>query len=173
VKEVLFLFHCGKTYPRLERWVSAAHPTFDQWVGKLSRYLQYRRNPRDQKYMERLAAEIYAEFKPDQMRVVGEDHQLPMLNWHKINEVVFLWPDGNGTGWSMIERQVFKQKLTSTRVWVVNGRRRFFELNRTNWRQFQAKRFLEKSFIPEFGIVSVFLITAPVLALWDLAWGRR
>ena len=73
----------------------------------------------------------------------------------------------------MIERQVFKQKRTSTRVSVVNGRRRFFELNHTNWRQFQAKRFLEKSFIPEFGILSVFLITAPVLALWDLALGRR
>ena len=80
-KTAVFLFHCPKTYPRLERWETAAHTTFDQWVGKLSRYLQSRRNPRDQKYMERLAAEIYAEFKPDQMRVVGADHRLPMLKW--------------------------------------------------------------------------------------------
>jgi hypothetical protein len=92
---------------------------------------------------------------------------LPYLG--KFEQIVLLWPDGNGMGWFDIERQIFREKDLNSAVYVLNGRNRLFELHRTLWRRYKLKRFLEKSFLLEFAVLGVFLVTAPVLALWDMA----
>ncbi len=89
----------------------------------------------------------------------------------KFEQIILLWPDGNGMGWFGIERKVFRAKNANARVYVLNGRKRLFELQRRLWRRYKLRRFLEKSFLLESGLLVVFLLTAPVLALWDLAFG--
>jgi len=123
--------------------------------------------------MERLAHQIHPGFVAGQTHVVQEDRRLPPLAWHDVDEIVLLWPDANGTGWTAIERQVFRQKTPATPVRVLNGRGRFFLLSRPVWRGFRWRRFLEKSLAPELGILVLFLITSPWLALSDIALGRR
>jgi hypothetical protein len=91
-------------------------------------------------------------------------------------QIVLLWPDANGMGWSDIERELFKKMRDCACVYVLNGRRRFFELSKSRWRAFQIRRALEASFLSEVCVFVVFLVTAPVLALWDgineLRWRR-
>jgi hypothetical protein len=94
---------------------------------------------------------------------------LPPLD--TFEQIVLLWPDGNGMGWFRIERKVFRAKNATARVYVLNGRKRLFELQRRLWRGYRVRRFLEKSFLLESGVLVVFLLTAPVLALWDIAFG--
>ena len=92
---------------------------------------------------------------------------LPAMNLSEFDQIIILWPDANGMGWFNIERQVFKAKKAHATVYVLNGRKRLFELSRTLWRRYRLRRFLEKSFFLEFGVLAVFLMTAPPLALWD------
>jgi hypothetical protein len=94
---------------------------------------------------------------------------LSHVNWREFDQIILLWPDGNGMGWYDIERQVFGDKKGSTPVYVLNGRKRLFELPRTLWRGYRFRRFLEKSFLLEIGVVVLFFVTAPALALWDMA----
>jgi len=113
------------------------------------------------------ARELFSDFDPQQLLVLDGKCDLPRLDWTAIDEIVLLWPDGNGTGWTGIERRVFKMKQRSARVIIVNGRRRCFLLERRSWRVFQWKRFLEKTPVVEIGAVLIFIVTSPWLALWD------
>jgi hypothetical protein len=74
-------------------------------------------------------------------------------------------------GWFSIERKVYGTKNPNARVYVLNGRKRLFELPRRLWLRYRIRRFLEKSFLLESGVLVVFFLTAPVLALWDLLSG--
>jgi hypothetical protein len=98
---------------------------------------------------------------------ISDLSSLPYLG--KFEQIVLLWPDGNGMGWFNIERQIFREKNANTAVFVLNGRNRLFELQMALWRRYRLRRFLEKSFLLEFGFLGVFLVTAPALALWDMA----
>jgi hypothetical protein len=169
----VFLFHMGATKPRVEGFARQKAAAFTGALTSLGRYLLHRRNPRSLEYMERLAHQIHPRFVAGQTHVVQEDRCLPPLAWHEVDEIVLLWPDGNGTGWTAIERQVFRQKTPATPVRVLNGRGRFFLLTRPVWRGSRWRRFLEKSLVPELGILVLFLITSPWLALWDIALRRR
>jgi len=91
-----------------------------------------------------------------------------------VEQIILLWPDANGMGWFDIERRVFKLKRASSDVYVLNGRKRLFGLSKIQWRLIRFKRFLEKSFLLEMGVLLLFIITAPILALWDgLSQGVR
>src|SRR5215510_3936917 len=120
----VFLFQNSQTFPHLSKWVSGS------LVLRLARYLESRRNPRDRDYMERLAERLLPSFDRSNVQVVQDASSLAVVNWEKIDEVVILWADANGTGWGSIERAVLKHKTSSTRVCVLNGRGRFFELNK-------------------------------------------
>ena len=60
-----------------------------------------------------------------------------------------------------------------TRVLVLNGRQRLFELTPSTWRAYLLRRALEKSFIFEGVFAVVFLIGTPFLIVWDWMRGRR
>ena len=170
----VYIFHDGETYPALEAVSRRLAPTVvTRLVRKLSVYLRYRRNPRSQDYMERLAKQTFPDFQRDQLLLVETGAHLPMLDWTALEQIVLLWPDANGTGWARTEREIFHRAQDATSIMVLNGRRRRFELTRREWRLFKRRRFLEKAFVVEVALLATFLITSPFLALWDFSQGRR
>lgn len=173
----LFLVHAGKTYPNLERWAQAIpFQSLHRAIVKLGGFLEFRRYPRSREYMNALISRHISSTSLTLAKPFDADvnvARLPQVDWQRLRQIILLWPDANGMGWSMIERWVFQQKNAETRVYVLNGRGRLFELTRPVWRRWRLKRFLEKSFVAETAFLCVFLVTSPFLSLWDAAMGRR
>ncbi|WP_447983605.1 hypothetical protein [Nitrospira sp. Nam74] len=160
----LLIYHKGQAYPEA-RWIPI--PSIRRLLTKLGGYHQYRGNPRSLAYMNELIR--------CQMGTVDlvPRHDLSLLSQvSTFEQIVLLWPDANGMGWFDIERRVFNGRKAGSRVYVLNGRRRFFELPRKQWRLFRFKRFMEKTFLLEFVVLFLFLLTAPVMALWDSVSAR-
>jgi hypothetical protein len=166
---VLFVNNEGPAYPRLERFRG---PSF---LGKaITRLLydsEFRRNPRTRAYMLQL---VDATHGRDAGTVADVDLQreLDVDAIRRARTIVLLWRDGNGCGWSRIERSIFRHKAGDAKVVVLNGRRREFDLDPALWRSYRVRRFLEKSLLPEMGMFLMFWIVAPVIAGWDAARGR-
>jgi hypothetical protein len=173
----LFLFHAGKTYPNLERWARALpSQSLRLAILKLGDFLEFRRYPRSWEYMNALMSRHVSSAHSTVAKPFDADMSvasLPQVDWQRVRQILLLWPDANGTGWSMIERWVFQHKALETRVYVLNGRGRLFELTGSIWRRWRIKRFLEKSFLAEMGFLLVFLMTSPFLSLWDAIRRRR
>lgn len=165
----LFIFHQGKAYSGLERLVKGwPDSVLRSVIFRLNSFHQARANPRSFVYMQKL---INSQLGGVESAHVNDLARLPYLG--ELEQIVLLWPDGNGMGWSNIERQVLNEKNDGTAVYVLNGRNRLFELQRPLWREYRLRRFLEKSFLVEMGVLGVFLVTAPVLALWDMVCDAR
>jgi hypothetical protein len=161
----LLVYHKGKAYPGA-RWIP--NRFIRTLFEKLGGYHEYRGNPRSLEYMKGLVDQYLG--KVD----LVPTHDLSMLSCPTVEQIVLLWPDANGMGWSDIEQRVFKLKKSSGEVYVLNGRKRLFGLSKSQWRAIRLKRFLEKSFVLEMGVLLLFVITAPLLALWDgLSQGVR
>jgi hypothetical protein len=170
----VYIFHDGDTYPTLEAWSRRLAPTsITRFIGKLSAYLRYRRNPRSQDYMERLVKQTFPDFERHQLLLVEAGAHLPVLDWTALEQIVLLWPDANGTGWARTEREIFRRVQAAASIIVLNGRARCFVLTRSAWRRFRRRRFLEKTFVVEIALLTAFLITSPWLALWDVSQRRR
>ena len=173
----LFLFHAGTTYPLLERWGRTLLPkSLQRVILKLGGFLEFRRYPRSWEYMNALLSRHISNAHLTTAKRFDADvnvASLPDVDWQRLRQIVLLWPDANGTGWSMIERWVFRHKTFETGVYVLNGRGRLFELTRPGWRRWRLKRFLEKSFLAEIGFLLFFLVTSPFLSLWDAVTRRR
>lgn len=176
-RPTLFLFHAGKTYPNLERWARAfPSQSLRRVILKLGGFLEFRRYPRSWEYMNALTSRHISSAPLTPAKPFDADvsvASLPHVDWQRLQQIVLLWPDANGTGWSMLERWVFRHKTFETRVYVLNGRGRLFELTRPGWRRWRMKRFLEKSFLAEIGFLLVFLATSPFLSLWDAVRRKR
>jgi hypothetical protein len=155
----LLIYHKGHAYPGA-RWIPSS--SIRMLLTKLGGYHEYRGNPRPLAYMKELVDRHIGNID------LVPGHDLSMLSHvSAAQQIVLLWPDANGMGWFEIERQVFKRKQAGSPVYVLNGRRRVFELSKQQWRVWRVKRFLEKSFLLETGVLALFIVTAPVLALWD------
>jgi hypothetical protein len=166
--EMVLIYQAPPPYPLLEGLAGTIHPYFRQIVHKVGGYLEYRRFPRSQQDMcIRFEQYFPNEADVQKTELVTSKDGLSKVQWNHFTRVVLLWPDANGIGWTPIERKVFNNRSRDCRVDVLNGRGRLFELKWHLWRSFQVKRFLEKSFIPEILMVVGFLITSPVMALWD------
>jgi hypothetical protein len=164
-RSTVFVFHTGRTFPVLEEWASRHKPSFfARKILAVASYLEYQRNPRSRSYMETLVACV---FPKEQSKIVEVSGQGIPVDWQRIDRIVLLWPDGNGTGWSAIEREVFRKKQATAKVLVLNGRRRLFQLERGRWRAIQCRRVLEKTLLLEMTLFCVFLVTGSALALWD------
>jgi hypothetical protein len=145
---------------------------------KLGAASHVRRDPRNRSYIETLVQE----------RTKGNTMQwleLPRQWWQgesaqkleeacgTAEEIWLLWPDGNGYGWSKVERSVWKSKRPKVKLVVLNGRRRFFELTPKIRRMYQLRRILERLWVGEVGFTLVLLLIAPFLVGWDFARGRQ
>ncbi|HPA45993.1 MAG TPA: hypothetical protein PK395_09540 [bacterium] len=172
--ETAFLFHSGKAFPRLKALGEKRnHSFFFRKLAAIENLLELRRNPRSQEYMIDLVRGTYGECPPDQLFVIENPRHLPEIHWDTVEEIVLLWPDANGTSWTPLERKILHLKSELTKVVVLNGRRRWFVLNRMTWYGFRLRRLLEKTFICELGFLAVFLCVSPVLVLTDLLRRRR
>ena len=167
----LFVIRSGAPYPRLERWAGRL-PFLAPVVAAVTRDSIARRNPRDAAYMDRLLADTFPDFAPDRVVRLGDD-EARTVDWSAPDEIVLVWADANGTGWGPIERVVLARKRASSRVLVVNGRRRRFVLDAAERRAFRRRRFLEKTLAGEFAFAVVFAVLTPCLWLSDVIRGRR
>jgi len=167
----LFIFHRGDAYPGIDRLLARwPHSAVRSVIARLNRFHDGRANPRSLAYMKETINSRIGSLGVEQMNDLSI---LPRIDFSEIDQIVLLWPDANGMGWFNIERQVFRAKKAGTHVYVLNGRRRLFELPRSLWREYRVRRFLEKSFILEIGVIVLFFITAPVLTLWDMVFEPR
>jgi hypothetical protein len=98
-------------------------------------------------------------------------------NWERriplAERVILLYPDAIGLGFRSIENQVFRLKKTWAYVYVINGRRREFPLNKSVLRQLRLRRFLERWMIGEIVATFLFVGVTPVLLIVDWARGCR
>jgi hypothetical protein len=157
----LFIYHKSETYPGAKLIpIRSLRLLF----FKLSGFHEYRGSPRPLSYMKELMHSRIGKINSSDMT---ETSIVSQVDVSKFQQIILLWPDANGMGWFNIERQIFKRKQADAPVYVLNGRRRLFELPRKQWRSFRVKRFLEKTFLLEVGVLLLFIVTAPILALWD------
>lgn len=157
----LFIYHKSTAYPGAKL---IPIPSLQLLFTKLSGFHEYRGSLRPLSYMKEL---IHSRIEKIDSSDMTEMSIISQVDVSKFKQIILLWPDANGMGWFNIERQAFKRKHSNTPIYVLNGRRRLFELSRRQWRVFRLKRFLEKTFLLEFGVLLLFLVTAPILALWD------
>ena len=168
----LFVVRREEPYPRLTRWVALSRlPFLERLANSVARDSTARRNPRDRAYMEKLAAEVFPDFSLEQTVHVNED-TAPTIDWAAADEIVLLWPDGNGTGWSGVERVIFARKRASGRVVVLSGPRRRFSLDPAARNAFRWRRFLEKTLAAEIAFLVAFVVLTPWLLLSDLVRRR-
>ena len=122
---------------------------------------------RDREYMLNLFGEHFPSG-----HVATVDDEVPSNEIESVKNVVLLFPDSIGLDFRGIERSIGRE-WPDKRLFALNGRRRFFRLDDSMQRRLALRRFLEKSRITEALLVFGFAVATPVLALFDLMWGRR
>ncbi len=128
----------------------------------------YKRNPRDERYMNSLVTKLFT----DNCQWIDARSLRPEF-LKNAREVVLLWPDGNGYGWFRVERRIFAWKDENCKVMVLNGRRRYFQLNLGLWTTYLVRRCLERFWVGELGFIVIFMLVSPVITAWDLSRGRK
>lgn len=123
---------------------------------------------RDREYM--LA--LFNSHFPNCRLVTMAAEKIPVQEIESVDNVVLLFPDSIGLDFGIIERSI-GSRWPAKRMFALNGRRRFFRLDAAMRRRIAVRRFLEKSRIPEAGLLVVFMVATPFLALFDVARGRR
>ena len=165
----LYIDYEGHPYPQLERLVSGSGSArLTRFLNRLRLDSDSRRNPRTAEYMDRVSAH---EHRPPIVRIRGS-RDLDAAKVAAAREIVLLWRDANGCGWSAIERTVLRHKHRDCFVRVINGRRRQFELTPDVRRSFRVRRAIEKSLLPEACLAILFLAASPCLVGWDALRGR-
>ena len=145
--------------------------------GRLLKRLRYRifrinnlrRNPRDEDYMRRISDKVIS--KPFNM--IDARYGLHRDHIQSANEIVLLWPDAIGAGWSDIEYKVFKYRSPGVQVWCLNGRRRYFQLTKFTLIGFRTRRMIERLWIGEIVFAVALIVVAPTLVVLDLIRGRN
>jgi hypothetical protein len=156
----IFIQYNGPVYPGLARVVGSRN----RLIAALSTHIAGNGRCRTIEYMKVLAAEHGAR----EVLPVACASVLPPIR--RGAEVVLLWTDANGIGCSPLERAL---KRRGARVWVLNGRRRFFELTPGRRRLLLYRRALEKFLLGEVLFTLVFFLITPALVAWDAVRGRR
>jgi hypothetical protein len=129
------------------------------------RALAYKANPRDHRYMEAL----FREHHPDGELVDAAD-----AGWREAvrgADVVLLFPDANGLGFGLLEREL--GSLGGPTPAVLNGRRRRFALNPRTVAALRLRRALERSMVVDALLLAALALATPALLITDLLRGRR
>jgi hypothetical protein len=158
--DAVFIQYCGPVYPGLARVLGSRN----RLIAALSTHIAHNGRCRITEYMNALAAEHGAR----EVRGVTRASELPSVTAGA--EVVLLWTDANGIGCSPLERALYR---SGARIWVLNGRRRLFELTPGRRRLLQCRRALEKYMLGEALFTIVFFLITPGLVAWDAVRGRR
>lgn len=128
----------------------------------------YKANPRGVEYMRDLVAGHF----PEATWVNTAESE----DWRQriavADQIVLLYPDAIGMGFSPIERDLIAHKLAWAGVTVLNGRSRRFRLNGGTHMGLRLRRFLAWTMLPEMLFLPVFVLATPVLWGLDLMRGR-
>src|SRR5215210_5157716 len=112
-------------------------------MGRLRRGLrrasEVKRNPRSHDYMEALAREVGG----GEWTLADDNDELTDALIRGASRIVLLWPDATGLGSAAVEDRVARVKSAATPVFVLNGRRRYFELTPEMRRRFRSRRFMQ------------------------------
>ena len=165
----IFVYSTHLPYPRLTA-LGKSLGVVGRVANRLNRRVDYRQNPRSWEYMRDAAGQLLGPLDPS--RVYSPD-QLANADWKAVDRVVLLWRDGNGLGWSVVEKQVMALACPGTRITICNGRRRVFDLTPQLLRQYRWRRFLEKTLAADLVALTVFVIATPILVAVDLGRGKR
>ncbi|MDP2430939.1 MAG: glycine/betaine ABC transporter permease [Pseudomonadota bacterium] len=160
-RSVIALFH--------NPWPDQLDRPRDRNPARLYRYaIWYKANPRSAEYMKNLLGEHF----PESEWINTADQ----LDWQSsignADEVVLLYPDAIGLGFSAMERIILKHKKTWAGVTVLNGRGRQFRQNGATRLGLRSRRLLEWTMLPEMIFLALFLLLTPILWVFDLARGR-
>jgi hypothetical protein len=93
--------------------------------------------------------------------------ELPLSSY---DAIICLYPDPLGLEFGELEKSFLRKNLPN--VWVINGRRRFFQLDGSTLRTIRFHRFLTKSWLAEIIFALSIFIVAPVIAVFDWLSGR-
>lgn len=158
----LCIYHDPEDYPHwLQVW------PFKYFFSRLALYLRHKRRPRDEEYMRARCEDRFREY----VMVPARDLTPEMVA--KSAEIVLLWPDANGYGWSRIENRVFRQKGRGTNVYALNGRRRFFPFHRGLQLTYLLRRLSERFWVAEALMTAIFVLATPIMLAIDHARGRK
>jgi hypothetical protein len=158
--DAVFIQYNGPVYPGLARVLGSRN----RFITALSTHIAHNGRCRTTEYMNALAAEHGAR----EVRLVARPSELSPVTPGA--EVVLLWTDANGIGCSPLERALNR---SGARIWVLNGRRRLFELTPERRRLLQCRRALEKFLLGEVLFTILFFLITPGLVAWDAVRGRR
>lgn len=136
-------------------------------LAKIDKVARYRRNPRTQEYMRRLAGTMV----PHATVIEASAGLAGALS--NARHIVLLWPDAIGFGWMPLEREIFRTKPAGATVSALTGRRRRFQLTAPTLLGVRLRRLVERLWIGEALMAAGLLIAAPFLVVWDFARGRR
>jgi len=131
--------------------------------ARFGRARWYKANPRDRDYMQALFAERFADGR---FVDVAETQDWP-ARIADADEIVLLYPDATGLGFGATEHSILRQRHPIQDVTVLNGRRRYFQLDATTRRQLRWRRFLERWMLGEALCMPFVLIAALLLAAYD------
>lgn len=116
--------------------------------------------------------DLAGELLGDSCKLMQADALSPE-NLGNAERIVLLWPDGNGYGWFWVERRTLAWKAGGTKVTVLNGRRRCFDLTMRVWSTYCFRRFLERFWVGELVFSLLFVMVSPLILAWDISRGRR
>ncbi|MBF0136819.1 MAG: hypothetical protein H7833_15850 [Magnetococcus sp. DMHC-1] len=160
--------------PDLPKPVTALYRSWDpppkrMGLGLWRWAVWFKANPRDTTYMQTLFRQHF----PDGDFIDVQQH--PDWNSHlqTCSQLVLLYPDAIGQGFTALERQVLRQRRPDCPVWVLNGRGRRFCLDRATRRALRWRRGLERFMLLELCLLPLFLLVTPLLLGHDFLRGRR
>ena len=125
---------------------------------KLHQVVCQRSNSRSEEYMNKLVQERFPE-----VELINSSDP------HDNSELILLYPDAIGLGWSRLEKKMLRE---FKKVTVLNGRHRYFDLNHKEIFKLRLRRFLECTFLPEMVFAPFILILGITLAIKDKIIGR-
>jgi len=93
------------------------------------------------------------------------DHCWSEIQNHHYDTIIFLYPDSIGLGWQSIEHRF--RSLRNARVYVLNGRRRFFRWDKKIQHELDWRRFLETAWFVEVAFIPIIILAALFLSVYD------
>lgn len=159
---ILCIHHFPPVYPELLQ-----RGRMGYFFNRLGLYLDRRRNPRDLEYMENLCRERFG----NGYTLVAAS-KISDVQIGNADQVVLLWPDGNGYGWYQTENTVFRNMKKGAQLHVLNGRRRYFPYSKRGQLPYLLRRSAERLWLAEIASTVVFILVTPFLLLLDFAKGR-
>jgi hypothetical protein len=130
-----------------------------------SKIENFKRNPRNLEYMKNLANKKF-----DNNYELIDGYKLSKNDLIKIsqtNKIVLLWENSNGYHWFNIERKIFSLKNKDAKIMILNGRKRYFELNKQTWFRYLFVRNFERFWVGEILFTILFIIISPIIVIWD------